>query len=123
MTIAAGLTEAANLTPENLLPLWQADTLQAAMIAFGTAANPIFEEQSPDDRPLGAWIAVIAAFAPTILDFEQDLRTGVGTITTFEKSVDYIYRICKFGASQKNAGLITTAQANALLAAYNAQFG
>ena len=124
MTVAATLLEAANLAPQNLRVLWEADTLQAKMIAFWTAINPFFEEQIPNDHPVADWIAIIAAFSPAILPFAATMDPGStpysgGTITTFSTAVDYIYRICKFGFYYQ---LISAAQKTAILTAYNAQF-
>jgi hypothetical protein len=124
MTVAANLLDAANLAPQNLRPLWEADTLKAKMIAFWQQASPSFEEQIPTDHPVINWISIIAAFSPSILNFADNKSPGFtpyagGTITTLSTSVDYIYRICKFGFYYP---LITPAQKAALLAAYNAQF-
>jgi hypothetical protein len=124
MTVAVDLFEAANLTPQNLRPLWYADTLQARMVAFWTAINPAFEEQIPNDHPIANWIAVIAAFSPSILPYAAVKDPGAtpyagGTVSTFSSAVDYVYRICKFSFEY---ALITPAQKAVILAAYNAQF-
>ena len=124
MTVAVTLLEAANLTPQNLRPLWEVDTLQAKVIAFWQAINPAFEEQTLNDHPVADWIAIIAALAPSILPFAVNASPGAtpwagGTITTFELAVDYVYRLCKFAFYY---GLITPAQKATILAAYNAQF-
>jgi len=122
--IAATLLEAANLTPQNLRPLWEADTLQAKLISFWQAINPVFQEQSPADHPVADWIAIIAALAPAILPFAGNANPGAtpwagGTITTFGLAIDYVYRLCKFGFYYT---LISPAQKAAILVAYNAQF-
>jgi hypothetical protein len=124
MTIAANLLEAANLTPQNLRPLWEADTLLPKMLAFWQAINPNFEEQAANDHPVSNWISVIAALTPSILPFAGNTNPGAtpwagGTITTFSLASDYVYRICKFTYYYT---LITPAQKAAILAAYNAQF-
>lgn len=124
MTVAATLLEAANLTPQNLRPLWEGDTLQAKMDAFWKAINPVFEEQIQNDHPVGDWIAIIAALTPSILPFAANADPGAtpwagGTITTFSLAVDYVYRLCKFAFYYM---LITPAQKAAILTAYNAQF-
>lgn len=124
MTVALTLFEAANLTPQNLRPLWEADTLQARVIAFWSAINPSFQEQIPNDHPIADWIAIIAALAPSILPFAAVKEPGAtpwsgGTISTFSLAVDYIYRLCKFAFEYQ---LITPAQKTAILNAYNAQF-
>jgi hypothetical protein len=124
MTAALDLFEAANLTPQNLRPLWEADTLQPKMIAFWTAINPSFEEQIQNDHPIANWIAVIAALSPSILPFAATKAPGAtpyggGTISTFGLAVDYVYRLCKLAFEYT---LITPAQKATILAAYNAQF-
>jgi len=124
MTVAVDLLDAANLTPQNLRPLWEADTLQTKMISFWQAIDPSFEEQIQNDHPVADWIALIAALAPAILPFADTSNPGAtpwagGTITTFELASDYIYRLCKFGFYYM---LITPAQKATILAAYNAQF-
>lgn len=124
MAVAVDLLDAANKTSQNLRPLWEADTLKAKMIAFWQQLQPSFQEQTPNDHPIINWISIIAAFSPFILNFADRAAPGItpysgGTITTFSTSVDYIYRICKFGFYYQ---LITPTQKAALLAAYNAQF-
>lgn len=121
MAIAGSLLEAAELTTANLSALWIDDTLRDKVIAFWQQANPTFSDQTPNDRPVGAWLAIIAVFAPTILDFETDEANdlNVDTIETFRQAIDYVYRICKFANAYQ---LISSAQKTALLAAYNDQF-
>jgi hypothetical protein len=124
MTVAIDLLAAANLAPQNLRVLWEADTLQAKTTAFWQAINPSFNEQITNDHPVANWIAVIAALAPSILPFAANANPGAtpwagGTITTFELAVDYVYRLCKFAYYYQ---LITPTQKAAILTAYNAQF-
>lgn len=124
MTVAVDLLDAANLTPQNLRPLWEANTLKTKMIAFWQQVSPAFVDELPNDHPIVNWLSIIAAFSPAILNFADNKAPGFtpysgGTITTFSTSVDYIYRLCKFGFYYP---LITPAQKAALLAAYNAQF-
>jgi hypothetical protein len=124
MTVAATLLEAANLTPQNLRPLWKADTLQGRVISFWQGIDPSFSEQIQNDHPVADWVAIIAALAPSILPYAANMSPGAtpwagGTVTTFELAVDYVYRLCKFGYYYD---LITPAQKAAILAAYNAQF-
>ncbi len=120
MTTAATLLEAANLTQENLFPLWQADTLMAKTIAFWQAITGQFHEETPGDRPIRNWISIIAAFAPTILTYENGGSSlGLGTEDSFQLDVDYIYRFCKFSYYYS---LISAGQKTAILTAYNAQF-
>lgn len=124
MAAAVDLLDAANLTPQNLRVLWEADTLQARMIAFWQAISLSFDDQIPDDHPVINWISIIAAQAPSILPFADTMNPGVtpwpgGTIETFTNAVDYIYRLCKFAFYYT---LISGAQKTVILNAYNAQF-
>ena len=124
MTVAANLLEAANLAPQNLRALWETDTLKQKMISFWKQIDPSFEEQIPNDHPVINWISIIASSSPSILSFADNMTPGFtpyagGTITTFSSAVDYIYRLCKFSYYYP---LITIAQKDAILAAYNAQF-
>ena len=123
MAAAADLLQAANEASANLFPLWTADTLQTKVTAFWRALNDQFDEQNPKEKPIGNWLAVIAAFAPTILDFvNAGTDKGIGSIDTYEQAVDYIYRFCKFAYYYRQDNFITAPQAALILAAYNAQF-
>lgn len=128
MTVAANLLEAANLTAANLYPLWVNDTLKDQVAGFAAAPALVaaFEEAVPSNHPVGNWLAVIAAQATTILDYVQGTFSGspygIGTITAMNAAVDYIYRLCKVAYALSLQGLISGAQASALLAAYNSFF-
>lgn len=115
MAVAADLLEAANIAQSNLFALWQADTLEAAVVAFVEALNSGFSEETPNNRPVGNWLAIIGAFAPTIEAFAEE----VGSEDTLQEAIDYIYRFCKFSYYYD---LISPAQKTAILTAYNAQF-
>src|SRR4051812_20371675 len=113
MTVAADLLEAANLAPQNIRALWVADTLQTQLDLFWQALQPEFEEQTPNDRPVGDWIAIIASFTPSILPYADNTA---GAITQVSLAYDYVYRLCKFAYYYT---LISGAQQTAILDAYN----
>lgn len=123
MAAAPDLFEAAEQAPADLQLLWQADTLQDDVIAFWREALVAVPASIPNNKPLANWLAIIAAFAPSILDYEATNVTGtqnmLGTLTTYQTSVDYVYRFCKLAYALQGQGLITNTQATALLAAYN----
>lgn len=123
MAVAATLLEAAALSLENLYPLWVADTLSDAMASFADAIGSDFPDSDANNQPIGNWLAIIAAYAPTISDFENG-GTGVGqsSLPGYQQSVDYVYRFCKFASAYRDLGLISAPQAAAILAAYNAEF-
>lgn len=123
MPPAADLLDAAIKTANNLYPRWQNNTLQARVNAFWAAISPTFQDQTPNDQPVGNWIALIAALGQNILTYNNGgAALGQGTTTTFELSVDYVYRLCKFAYYYNIDGFISNAQATVILNAYNAQF-
>lgn len=123
MATATDLLDAALETPSNLYTLWAADTLQARVTSFASDLIDDFPQDNADNHPIANWLAIIAAFAPTILSYDNggsDL--GQNTEQTFQTAVRYVYRICKLGYYYEDQGFITPAQAAAILAAYNARF-
>ena len=129
MAVAADLQEAAEFTQDNLFTLWLADTLRARCIAFSAAINALsgLGESNDAAHPVTNWAAIIACEAPLVEDFEPDGAgiTQVGTFVPFQTMVDYVYRLCKVAdhLNTQTPQQITNAQATAILAAYNAQFG
>jgi len=123
MPAAVDLIDAAGQAPVDLLARWQADTLNARLVAFAATATAIFPTSTANNAPIANWCSVISAFAPSIINFTQAAHVGLNTIPQYQTAVDYVYRLCKL-ANYYNVtlGLITNAQAAALLAAYNAQF-
>lgn len=123
MATATDLLDAATQTPANLNTLWRADTLQARVTAFASDLVDDFPDDVPSNRPIANWLAVIAAFAPTIQSFDNaGSHLGQNTEQTFQAAVRYVYRICKLGYYYEDEGFISSAQAAAILAAYNARF-
>jgi hypothetical protein len=123
MTVALDLNQAADYASGNLYTLWTADTLKTKVIAFWQSVNGLFPDETVNNQPVGNWIAIIAAFAPSILNFEASIRLGVpNTLATYTQIVDYVYRMFKLADVQVTAGLLSSAQGVALLAAYNLQF-
>lgn len=118
MPPVASLTLAAQQAPEALLLLWQADTLQADVIAFYEQALAAVPSDIPNNLPLANWIAVIAAFAPSIQAYGA-VPTINGSLAAYEVATDYVFRFYKLAAYLSAQGLITAGQATALLAAYN----
>lgn len=121
MAMAANLTEAANLTYDQLSLAWLASTIQAKYAAFITALQPagqpaVFRDSVPNDRPVGNWLPLMAAV-------QSQMDVGVLPQDQFNAAVDHLYRMCLGAASALANGLITNTQATAMLNAWNAQFG
>jgi len=120
---AANLQAAAAAAYTNLDTQWVAGTLKTALTTFWQSIDATFPDQSPNNQPIGNWIALIAAVAyecPATPPF------GVGNPkdqwTFFNTAAQYVYRICWLGDYLDGQGLISSAQATALLAAFNACF-
>lgn len=116
MTMAVDLQQAGFLSYPQMTLQWVADTLDTTVPAFSTAVNGTFEDAVPNDRPIGNWLILIDALA------DQLPATDVPE-TMFNQIVEYVGRMCLAGFVALNSGLISVAQANALLAAWNATFG
>lgn len=114
--MAANLTDAAHLTYVRSRSKWTAATLQAAVLGLINDVSPIFDDNRPDDRPVGNWLVPLKGL-------EQNFAVGVLPLVQFDQAVDYIYRLCLAGAAQLAEGLITNTQATALLAAWNTRIG
>lgn len=117
MTMALNLVEAASLSYDQCAIHWYNNALKAQFLAFVAAAEPIFLDPIPNDRPVGNWLIPMQAVAavPTV---------GQPDIVGFNERVEYLYRICLAGQSQfDNGALISAAQRDALLAAWNTTIG
>lgn len=122
MATAANLNQAAGQAYTNLNVLWFAGTLGAQLALFAADCAGSFLESAPNDHPIGNWLAVIAALA-------NGTPAGLAAVgipnATFRQSAaaaQHVASIC-FLAQQLNTQLlITNAQANVILAAYNARF-
>lgn len=114
--MAANLTDAAHLSYTRASTLWYASTLKAKFGLFIDAVQVTFKDDIPNDRPVGNWLILMKSL-------HSQMGAGILPEVQFNDAVEQLYRICLAGASQLAAGLISGAQAAALLAAWNAQIG
>jgi hypothetical protein len=115
MATAASLSQAAKQSWVNLAPLEAAGTIRPKLLAFIAAITGQFNDGNPGDHPMRNWIAVLWQFADQMsvtADHWDELRIAA----------EYLYRLCFMGEQSNVQALITPAQYNAVLAAYNAQF-
>lgn len=115
MATAANLEQAAGQAYENLAAKWLVNNLKAALTSFWTTALPTFLDQDVTGRPIANWLTVIAALAQTTP------ATNVEIANLTEAATD-VYKVCWLAFTLAASGQITSAQATALLAAYNAAF-
>lgn len=116
MTMAATLTEAAHLSYKQADILWAANTLKPEFATFITTAQPIFDDNRPNDRPVGNWLILMQSLS-------SQMAAGTLPEAQLNTCVEYLFRMCLAGASQLANGLISNAQAVSLLAAWNATIG
>lgn len=121
MPPAASLIVAAEQSFTNMYPIWA-----GGGATFATKLNlfwqqliktpDVFPETNINNHPIGNWCTLIAAVTDQI---SSALVVSFGQFATAQQ---YVYRVCYVGNSLHTANLITLAQTNALLAAYNAAF-
>lgn len=107
------LPTAAGESFNNLQQKWAGNNLKSALTAFWQATLPTFPEENVESHPVSNWLVVIASLA------ERMAATGV-PFDQLTNAVDAVYRLCWMTQYLKTASLITTAQANVVLAQYNA---
>jgi hypothetical protein len=115
MPPSLSLQAAANAAYDDMFVWWQSTQLKARLTGFGVQAALIFSDDNPNDRTVGDWFVPIQALA-TIMG------AAVQPLTQFNAAVQYVYRICWQGDAMQTAGLITPAQAAALLVQFNTWF-
>ena len=118
MTIAANLREAAGLAYENLYIPWQTNLLKAKLNNFNFQLNGTFLDAVPTDRPVGNWFIPSTALA-------RAMPSANVSLSDLNAAAQLIYRICWATDAARNTSppLITLAQYNAVLTAYNGVWG
>lgn len=100
---------------DNLHTLWLADTLKTKLTAFNIATLGIFPQETPNNHPCSNWAVLLYALS-------SQMPASNVTYDALITSADWVYRLCWIANQLEIDGLITSAQATALLAAYNLQF-
>lgn len=94
-----------------------ASNLRVAILGFINQAATSFSDAVPNDRPVGNWLILIQSELATLP------ANGTGTAADIARATAVLYRICFAGDQAFSDNLITTAQRNALLAAWNDNLG
>src|SRR5436309_2409350 len=116
MAMATDLTDAANIGYNQCSLFWYAGTLAGVLSNFVAAADPIFSDERANDRPVGDWLVLLYALS-------QEIAANQVTDEELDTCATHLFRMCLAAASAQTSALITTAQANALLVVWNANFG
>ncbi len=111
--MAANLIQAAGQSYNNLFTLWQANTVRTKLLAFWTACNLVFDEQTPNDQPPANWIVLMA-------DLTTNMPATNVPFAELNAAAQYVYRFCWLVQELVTLTLLKVAQGTAVLAAYNA---
>lgn len=116
---AADLEQAAGMSFDRLHFYWNIDQLKTRMTFFwqniiGPTVNA-FEDQNVDGRPVANWSSIVATIA-------DDLPAAAVPLEQLTQSVESVYKTCWIANYLDGQGLITSAQATAVLDAYNGAF-
>jgi hypothetical protein len=109
------LSQAAYQAVNNLKPWWADNTLKTRLTTFAADLQATFPDQTPDNHPVGNWLAIIAALA-------DQMPAAAVPFTSFMTAADYVYKMCWMTNQLDVQNLISAAQAAAVLAEYNADF-
>jgi hypothetical protein len=113
MPPATNLQEAAGFAYDNMFVWWGlgGGQLKLRLTGFLNGVNPEFPEDTPNNRPVSNWFALLKALVETMPSPRPDLEG-------FNQAVQYIYRICWAADAMETAGLITSDQADQVLTSY-----
>jgi hypothetical protein len=116
MATAPDLPTAASESFDNLHTLWLANTLKVKLTAFCNGLLTQFDQQELASHPVSNWLVLINALA-------SQMPSSSVSYSDLSTAADFVYRICwmtqQLGVTQS---LISSSQAAAVLAAYNADF-
>lgn len=114
---AADLEAAAFESFDDLYTRLVASTVRVNVLAFCAQALPIFPDDQPDGRPVANWITILNTVANQWDTNAADLL--LSSFDQFAYGALVMFKLC-YIAFDFDGTQITTAQATALLAAYNA---
>lgn len=116
MATATSLAQAAGQAFDNLHIRWLANQLKSVLAAFSQATLPTFPESAPNSNPVSNWLTLVGALA-------QPMPATNVPIDQLTDAAEFVYRLCWMASFLQTSGGITNAQANFLLASYNAIIG
>jgi hypothetical protein len=118
---------ATNLNEAAYLSYSQVNAISAALapnlIAFHAAASPLFEDAVANDRPVGNWFVLLSAAIVRVQNPPQNLFVTNDDIPALNLASEILYRLCYAAVGAYTYNLISIAQRDALLAAWNAHIG
>jgi len=113
--MASSLSQAAGQAFDNLFVKWSVGQLKISMSFFWPQVMAIFPDSQANGRPVANWGTVLASA-------ENQTPNGKPIMTYLNNAAQIVYRLCWMGSYLQSVALITNAQANDLLAAYNGSF-
>lgn len=115
MATATTLSQAAGQCADNMDVWWQINQLKVRLQAFGGQLFAVFPDDNADARPVADWLTVLIC---TIEPMSNSM-----TIGQFADTSQIMYRLLWMASYLQTSNLITTAQANSVLTAYNGNIG
>jgi len=110
----ANLTAATYGCAATMYARWLAGTLKADLTAFSASVSPLFSDDNPNDRTVGNWLVIVQAIT-------SQMTAGItADQSVIDSAVQTLYRFFNQTDSRRATGQISLAQANAVLAAANA---
>lgn len=110
----ANLTAATYGCAATMYARWIAGTLKADLTAFAASVAPLFSDDNPNDRTVGNWLVIVQAIA-------SQMTAGItADQSVIDASVQACFRLFNQASARQASGQISLAQANAVLAAANA---
>mgnify|MGYP001600440290 CR=1 FL=1 len=116
MAAALTLVQAAQESLQNMAVQTVAGTLKTRIATFLDTIQAQLDSEIPENHPIINWSAVLYGY-------QTQMAGGANDYIELRISGDYVYRLCYMAAQSQDQSLITGAQAAAILAAYNANFG
>lgn len=117
MATASTLQEAAGQAYDNLEISWLSNNLKTNTRDFAAAVLSQFPDENANARPVANWATILSSFSKVMP------ATNVPQ-TELTSAVEVVYKACWLASylTTTTPQMVTTAQAAAMLASYNAAF-
>ncbi len=112
--MATDLIDAAGRSYDNLFVKWQLNLLGNSMATFNLQVSNTFNDNVANDRPVGNFCILMRA-----LISEWPAGAFQPDLNKLDECANLVYRVCWATNQMFVQSLITLAQYNAVLAAYN----
>lgn len=115
MPFATTLAQAAGQAEDNMTVWFAFNQLKVRLQAFAGQLFNLFPDDNQNSRPVANWLTVLIGVV-------QPMSNSMTEVQLADTS-QIMYRLLWMASDLQSSSLITTAQANAVLTAYNGQIG